>query len=82
MELLHHGKLLKNCSLWEELRLDKLMEDCLLYEGPHAGAGEGVRNSPPEEEGAAERMCSKLLMLIPRIPAPLSGRRWKNREWS
>jgi len=42
------------------------MEDCLPWEGPHAGAEE------PEEKGAAETMCDELTAApIPHCLAPL-----------
>ena len=45
------------------------MEVCLLWEGPHAGAGEQC-----EEEGAAETTCDELTATpIPRPPALLGG---------
>jgi len=31
---------MKNCSLWERPKLEKFMEDCLPWEGPHSGPGE------------------------------------------
>jgi len=34
-----------NCSPSEELMLEKFMEDCLLWEGPHTGAGEECEQS-------------------------------------
>ena len=34
---------MKNCSLWEELTLEKFVMNCLLWEGRHAGAGKSVR---------------------------------------
>ena len=37
----------KNCSLWEGLTLEKLVEDCLPWEGPHAGAGAECEESFP-----------------------------------
>jgi len=40
---------MKSCSLWERPTLEKFMEKCLPWEGPHAGAG-----AEYEEEGAAE----------------------------
>jgi len=36
-------------NLWEGLTLEHFMKNCVLWEGPHAGAGEEC-----EEEGAAE----------------------------
>lgn len=30
----------KNCSLWDGLKFEKLMEGSLLWEEPHTGAGE------------------------------------------
>jgi len=47
------------------------MEDCLPWEGPHAGAGE-----ESEEEGAAETMCDGLTATPIHHPfVPLGGRR-------
>jgi len=47
------------------------MEGCLLWEGPHAGAG-----AECEEGGAAETTCDELTAApIPRPPAPFKGRR-------
>jgi len=41
------------------------MEDCLLWEGPHTGAGE-----ESEEEGVAETKCDELIANpIPHPPA-------------
>ena len=55
----------------EGLTLEKFMEDCLPWEGPHGGAGEEC-----EEEGAAETTCDELTTTpIPRPPVPLRGRR-------
>jgi len=51
--------------------VEKLVEDCLPREGPHAGAGEEC-----EEEGAAETTCDELTTTpIPRSPVPLRGKR-------
>ncbi|GAB0179861.1 hypothetical protein GRJ2_000451400 [Grus japonensis] len=36
-----------NCSPWEGLTLEKFVEDCLLWEGPHAGAGAESEESSP-----------------------------------
>ena len=33
------GQLMKNCSPREELTMEKFVEDCLIWEEPHAGAG-------------------------------------------
>jgi len=47
------------------------MEDCLLWEVPHAIAGE-----ESEEERAAETTCDELTTTpIPHPPVPLGGRR-------
>ena len=46
-----------------------ILEDCVPWEGPHAGAGE-----QREEDGAAERSCYGLSAApIPHLPAPLGG---------
>ncbi|GAB0177897.1 EH domain-containing protein 4 [Grus japonensis] len=39
-------QLVKSCSPWEGFML-KLVEDCLLWEGPHTGAGEECEESSP-----------------------------------
>ncbi|KAK4817118.1 hypothetical protein QYF61_027981 [Mycteria americana] len=54
---------LKDCSLWRGPMLEKFVEDCLPWVGPHAGAGEECEESSPEEEGAAERTCDELTEL-------------------
>jgi len=36
------------------------VEDCLLWEGLHAGTGKSVRCPPREEEGEAETTCDDL----------------------
>jgi len=62
---------MKNCSPWEGLTMEKFMEDCLLWEGPHAGARE-----EREEKEVAETMCDELTIApIPRRPVLLGGRR-------
>jgi len=38
---------LVTCNLWEGLTLEKFMKDCLLWEGPHAGAGDECEESFP-----------------------------------
>ncbi|KAK4826197.1 hypothetical protein QYF61_006141 [Mycteria americana] len=61
----------KNCSPLEGLTLEKFAKDYLLWEGPHAGAGE-----EHEEEGAAETPCDELTTApIPHPPATLRGKR-------
>ncbi|GAB0201606.1 5'-AMP-activated protein kinase catalytic subunit alpha-1-like [Grus japonensis] len=45
----------KNGSPWEGLTLEKLVEDCLPWEGPHAGAEAECEESSSEEEGAADK---------------------------
>lgn len=30
------------CCLWDELTLERVVENCLLWEGPQAGVGEGL----------------------------------------
>jgi len=47
------------------------MEDCLLWEGPHSGAGEEY-----EQEGVADTRCDGLTTTpIPHLPAPCGGRK-------
>lgn len=59
----------KNCCLWEEPILEKSWGDCLLWKGPHAGAGQ-----EREEEGAAERTPDELSATpILCTPVPLKG---------
>jgi len=56
---------------WEGPMLEKFMEDSVLWEGPHVGAGEEC-----EEEGVAETMCDELITTpIPHAPVPLRVRR-------
>ena len=38
---------MKSFSLWEGFTLEKFMEDCLPWEGPHAGAGEECEEFSP-----------------------------------
>lgn len=33
------GQFENNCNLWEGLMLERFVEDCLLWDTPHAGAG-------------------------------------------
>ena len=56
----------EDCSLWEGLELEKLMEGCLPRgRDPTLEQGKSVRSPPlPEEEGAAETTCDGLLSLI------------------
>jgi len=50
------------------------MENCLLWEGPHTGAGAECEEFSPEEEGAAETACDGLTTTsIPRSLALLGG---------
>ena len=66
---------MKDCSSWEGLTPEHFMENCLSWEGPHAGAG-----AECEEEGAAETTCDELTTSsIPLPPVPLRGRR--DRIW-
>jgi len=54
----------------------QLVENCLQWEGPHAGAGAETEESSPEEEGAAETKRDELISAsIPCRPALLRGRR-------
>jgi len=56
--------------------LEKFVENCLLWEGPHAGAGAECEEPSPAEEGAAETACGELTATpIPCPPALLGGRR-------
>jgi len=38
---------MKSYSPWEGLALEKIVEDCVPWEGPHAGAGEECEESSP-----------------------------------
>jgi len=59
--------------------LDKFVENCLPWEGPHTGAGEECEDFSPKEEGAAETVCDELTVtLIPRPPVLPGGRRERN----
>ncbi|KAF4791726.1 hypothetical protein TURU_127381 [Turdus rufiventris] len=58
-----------NCSLGEGFRLEKLVEDALLWESPHAAAGEQCERFSPWGEGAAETAWDDLTA-VP-IPSPL-----------
>jgi len=65
------GQFLKDCTPWEGLTLEKLVENCLLLVGPSAGAGHEC-----EEERAVERTCEELTVTpISHLPALLGGRR-------
>ncbi|KAK4815370.1 hypothetical protein QYF61_001358 [Mycteria americana] len=56
--------------------LKQFMEDCLLWEGPHAGAGEEC-----EEEGVAKKMCDELTATpIPPSPCATQGEEVENLE--
>lgn len=80
---------MKNCSMGEELTLEKFMENCLPWEGPHTGAEEGCEEFKeevpaeyqkyPKEEVAAETKCDELITApIPHSPVPLEGKMfWK-----
>ncbi|PKU42378.1 hypothetical protein llap_7316 [Limosa lapponica baueri] len=50
----------KNCSPSEGCVLEKFVEYCLLWEGPHDGAGEEHEEVPPNEEEEAEATCDEL----------------------
>jgi len=68
--------LVKSCSPWEGLTLEKFVENCLLWEGPHSGAWEGC-----EEEGAAETTYGELIATPITCPPELRrGRRERNRS--
>lgn len=51
----------------------EVVEDCLLQEGPHIGAGEECDKWPPAKEGTAE-ICDEPKP-IPHLPALLGDRR-------
>jgi len=56
--------------------MQKLMENSLPWEAPHAGAGEECEESSSEEEGAAETNCDELRAIpFPCPSAQLEGRR-------
>ncbi|PKU39872.1 neurexin-3-hypothetical protein [Limosa lapponica baueri] len=66
-------QMLKSFSLWKEVTLEKFMEGCVSWEGPHSGPGEECEESSPEE-GVAETTCVGLTTSpIPHPPAPLRG---------
>ena len=76
---------MENYSLWEGLTLEKLVEDCLPWEGPHSGAGEECESPPPEDEEAAETTCDEVTTTpIPRPPVLLGeklGVKWSPGRW-
>jgi len=57
------GQFMKNCLLRVGPTLKRLVKDCLLWEGPHAGAGD-----EREEEGAAGTKCYE--PITTPIPCP------------
>lgn len=64
----HAGALHQNYSLWEGPTLENVMQDCLLWERPHPGAGkEG------EQEGV--QVCDELTTAHIPCPSGLVGRR-------
>lgn len=55
---------------WEELTLEKFMEDCLPWEDPTLEQGKSARCPPPREKGGAEIMCgdpASTLILHPPV---------------
>jgi len=67
---------MNNCSLWEWFMLQKFLENSLLWEALHSGAGEEC-----EEEGVAETTRDEQTAApTPHPPAPLRGKRWRNQE--
>lgn len=54
------GQLMKNCSPWEGLTLEKFMENCVPRQDPMLEQESTVRSPFPEEEGAAETVCDEL----------------------
>ncbi|TRZ15769.1 hypothetical protein HGM15179_011351 [Zosterops borbonicus] len=79
---------IKNCSPGGGLLWEKFLEDCLLWEGPQAGAGEKCEVSSPEEKGVAEKRDDELTTaLIPHPSELIQGRRERQhkyrmaREW-
>lgn len=66
---------MKICSPWEGFILEKLMVDCLPWEGLHAGA------KCEEKEGVAQTTCDELTTTpIPCSPVPLQGGGRENQE--
>jgi len=75
------GQFMKSCSPWERLTLEKFVEDCSPGRDPRLEQGQSVRSPPAEGEGAAETTCDELTATpIPHPPAPLGGRRERNRS--
>lgn len=66
---------MKNCSLWEGLKLDKYMENCPLWEGPHTETEEDY-----EQEGGAEMCDEETAMPLPHPSVPLDGEEVGNQE--
>jgi len=62
---------MKNCSPCEGLTLERFVQNCLSWVGPHPGAGE-----KSEEEQAEETMCDELTTTPISCPlVPLEVRR-------
>ncbi|GAB0178075.1 EH domain-containing protein 4 [Grus japonensis] len=55
---------LRDSTLWEGPMLDKFVENCLPWVGPHAEAGDKC-----DKEGVAKTMCDELAAIS--IPHPL-----------
>lgn len=72
-------KLVKNCSLRGGLVLEKLLKDCLSWEGSHAGAGEECRKS--SHWGGRSIKVNVTATPIPHCPALVEGRRLTIQEW-
>ncbi|KAJ7409895.1 hypothetical protein WISP_111633 [Willisornis vidua] len=73
VEMTHAGGAAKNCSLLEELRLQKLGKDCLLWEEPHMEQRK-CETSFPRGGRRGETACDELTtILIACPPLPLVG---------
>jgi len=67
----------KNCSLWEDPTLEKVVENCLSWERPHAGAGEECEESFPVRRKVQHRHCVMNWLHPPfQIPLHRSGGWW------
>lgn len=45
VEGIHTGQIMKNCSPWERLTLEKFLEHWLPWQGPHTGPEGGCEES-------------------------------------
>ncbi|KAJ7422830.1 hypothetical protein BTVI_12178 [Pitangus sulphuratus] len=65
----------KKYSLWEEFMLDKVMEDCVPWEGSYTDARAECEESSPEEEGMPETCDELTTTPIPYLSALQGGKK-------